>query len=184
MHSSWRDTGNQVLDNQEEQEEEQRETNCMREPEARLRQALKTTRTNLSWIGNHGGCLRIMRTLIPDNCKGENPVHPGEATHKKIQQLSFGKLRHFQGRSLGCGIEEWGPQMVRNGDRRYGRRWIKNEEICQYSYQEEVNHRWEQSETGKSRAAQNSEVTLESCQDLCGFRLQACKTTCTMEASL
>lgn len=180
MHSSWRDTGNQVLDNQEEQEEEQRETNCMREPEACLRQALKTTRTNLSWIGNHGGCLRIMRTLIPDNCKGENPVHPGEATHKKIQQLSFGKLRHFQGRSLGCGIEEWGPQMVRNGDRRYGRRWIKNEEICQYSCQEEVNHRWEQSETGKSRAAQNSEVTLESCQDLCGFRLQACKTTCTM----
>lgn len=47
-HRSWRDTGNRVLDNQEEQEKEHRETKCMREPEACLRQALKTTRINLS----------------------------------------------------------------------------------------------------------------------------------------
>lgn len=180
-HSSWRDTGNQVLDNQEEQQEEERETNCMREPGACLRQALKLMRTNLSWIGNHGGCLW---TLIPDNCKGENPVHPGKATYKKIQQLGFEKLRHIQGRSPGCGTEEWGPQLVRNRGRRYGRRWVKNEEICQYSCQEEVNHRWELSETGKSRAAQNSKVTLESWQDLCGFRLKAYKTTSTTYTSL
>lgn len=184
-HSSWRDTWNQVLENQEEQEEEQRETNCMREPEACLRQALKTTRTNFSWIGNQGGCLRIMWTLIPDNCKGENPVHPGKATHKKIQQLSFEKLRHFQGRSPGCGIEERGPQLMRKiWDRRYGSRWIKKEEIRQYSCHKEVNHRWELSETGKRRAAQNSKVTLERWQDLCGFRLKACKTTCTTDVSL
>lgn len=36
-----------MLDNQEEQEEEQKETNCMREPEACLRKTLKT-RTDLS----------------------------------------------------------------------------------------------------------------------------------------
>lgn len=156
----------------------------MGEPEACLRQALKTTRTNLSWIGNHGGCLKIMWMLIPDNCKGDNPVLPGEATCKKIQQLSFEKLRHFQSRSPGCGTEERGPQLLRNRDRRYGRRWIKNEEICQHSCQEEVNHRWKLSETGKSRAAQNSKVTLESWEDLCGFRLKAHKTTCTTYATL
>lgn len=83
-------------------------------------------------------------------------MHLGKATCKKIHQLSSEKLRHFQGRSPGCGREEQGPQLVRNRDRRYGRRWIKTEEICQYSCQEEVNHRWELSETGKSRAAQNS----------------------------
>lgn len=182
--SSWRDIGNRMLDNQEEQGEEQKETNCMREPEARLRQALKTTRTNLSWIGNQGGCLRITWTLIPDTCEGESPVHLGEPPHKKIQQPNLEEQRHFQGRRPGCGVEGWGLQLLRNRDRRYGRRRIKNEEICQYSSRKEVNHRWELSEMGKSNTAQNFKVKLENLQDLCGFRLKGCKTTCTGHVSL
>lgn len=114
----------------------------------------------------------------------ESPVHPGRATHKKIQQLNLQEPRHFQGRSPGCGVEGWGPQPLRNRDRRYGRRRIKNEEICPYSNQEEVNHRWGLNEMGKSKAAQNFKVKLESWQDLCGFRLKACKTTCAGHVSL
>jgi len=95
-----------VLDNQKDQEQQQRETNFMREPEACLRWALKT-RTNLSLMGNQGGCLRIMWTLIPDTCKGESPVPPGQATCTKIQQLNLEEPRHFQGRIPWCGIEGW-----------------------------------------------------------------------------
>lgn len=156
----------------------------MKAPEACLKRALKTARTNLSWIGNQGGCLRVTWTLIPDTCEGESPVHPSEATHKKIQQLNLEEPRHLQGRSPGCGVEGRGPQLLRNRDRRYGRRRIKNEEICWYSGQEEVNHRWEVSEMGKSKAAQYFKVKLESWQDLRGFKLKACKTTCTGRVSL
>lgn len=46
-----------------------------------------------------------------------------------------------------------------------------------YSSQEKVNHRWELNEVGKSKAALNFKVQLESWQDLCSFSLKPLKTT-------
>lgn len=47
-------------------------------------------------------------------------------------------------------------------DRSYRRRRIKNENVCQYSSQEEVNHRWELSEMGRAKLLKISKTNWKA----------------------